>query len=390
MKKRLTIITTAIAIVIALLLIIFIKPKKSVDTEYQTAVITKGQIENTVTATGTVEPIIQVEVGTQVSGIIDHIYVDFNSRVKKGEVLAELDKTNLEAELRSSEATLESAKTEFEYQKKNYERSKVLYDKKLISDTEYESSKYNYDKAESAFTKANSDIKKVRQNLAYATIYSPIDGVVLDRAVDEGQTVAASFNTPTLFIIANDLTRMQVIANVDEADIGEVEEGQKVTFTVDAFPDDIFNGNVTQVRLQPTTTSNVVTYEVVVDAYNPDYKLKPGLTANITIITMEKEDILMVPVKALRFSPESEQNKETMVSDNSTKRIWIKKSDGTILPVDVVTGVSDGIHIEVTGDIKAGDLVVTGLSAAPLKSVSEKSDTGESPFMPARPGQKKK
>ncbi|HRT34359.1 MAG TPA: efflux RND transporter periplasmic adaptor subunit, partial [Bacteroidales bacterium] len=298
MKKRLTIIATAVVIVIVILLIILIKPKKSVETEYQTALITKGQIENTVTATGTIEPIIQVEVGTQVSGIIDHIYVDFNSRVKKGEVLAELDKTNLEAELRSSEATLESSKTEFEYQKKNYERSKALYDKKLISDTEYESSKYNYDKAESAFTKANSDIRKVRQNLAYATIYSPIDGVVLDRAVDEGQTVAASFNTPTLFIIANDLTRMQVIANVDEADIGEVKEGQKVTFTVDAFPDDIFNGNVTQVRLQPTTTSNVVTYEVVVDAFNPNYKLKPGLTANITIITMEKEDILMVPVKA--------------------------------------------------------------------------------------------
>ncbi|HON54334.1 MAG TPA: efflux RND transporter periplasmic adaptor subunit [Bacteroidales bacterium] len=390
MKKRLTIIATAVVIVIVILLIILIKPKKSVETEYQTALITKGQIENTVTATGTIEPIIQVEVGTQVSGIIDHIYVDFNSRVKKGEVLAELDKTNLEAELRSSEATLESSKTEFEYQKKNYERSKALYDKKLISDTEYESSKYNYDKAESAFTKANSDIRKVRQNLAYATIYSPIDGVVLDRAVDEGQTVAASFNTPTLFIIANDLTRMQVIANVDEADIGEVKEGQKVTFTVDAFPDDIFNGNVTQVRLQPTTTSNVVTYEVVVDAFNPNYKLKPGLTANITIITMEKEDILMVPVKALRFSPESEQNKETKVSDNSTKRIWIKKSDGALLPVDVITGVSDGIHIEVTGNIKAGDLVVTGLSTSPVKTVSKKSDTGESPFMPARPGQKKK
>lgn len=390
MKKNLIIITSALLTVLILVFLLF-RPEEKVTVGYESSAVFKGKIENTVTATGTVEPIIQVEVGTQVSGIIDHIYVDFNSKVKKGTVLAVLDRTNLESELKSSEATLKSAETEYEYQKKNYERSKALFDKKLISDTEYESSKYSYDKANSAFIKATSDIKKVRQNLSYATIYSPIDGVVLDRAVDEGQTVAASFSTPTLFTIANDLTQMQVIADVDEADIGEVLEGQSVSFTVDAFPDDTFRGKVTQVRLQPTTTSNVVTYEVVVNAPNPDYKLKPGLTANITITTEEKDDILMVPSKALRFRPETDKtNSDTIKAAAATKTLWVKSPDGNIAPVKVSVGVSDGIYTEVSGEIKEGDFVVTGMISAPDKTVPKGSDTGKSPFMPTRPGEKKK
>ncbi len=414
MKKKLIIITSALLTVVILVFLLF-RPEEKVTVGYESSAVYKGKIENSVTATGTVEPIIQVEVGTQVSGIIDHIYVDFNSKVKKGTVLAVLDRTNLESELKSSEATLKSAETEYEYQKKNYERSKSLYEKNLISDTEYESSKYSYDKANSAFIKATSDIKKVRQNLSYATIYSPIDGVVLDRAVDEGQTVAASFSTPTLFTIANDLTQMQVIADVDEADIGEVMEGQRVSFTVDAFPEDTFSGKVTQVRLQPTTTSNVVTYEVVVNAPNPDYKLKPGLTANITITTEEKDNILLVPSKALRFTPESGVTKSEAVkqatepvpgkpesapekpngaeqTQTATKTIWVKKPDGNICPVKVRTGVSDGIYTEVSGEIKEGDLVVTGMTAAPDKMVAKSngSDTGKSPFMPSRPGEKRK
>ncbi|AGY52804.1 putative macrolide-specific efflux protein macA [Bacteroidales bacterium CF] len=390
MKKNLIIITSALLTVLILVFLLF-RPEEKVTVGYESSAVFKGKIENTVTATGTVEPIIQVEVGTQVSGIIDHIYVDFNSKVKKGTVLAVLDRTNLESELKSSEATLKSAETEYEYQKKNYERSKALFDKKLISDTEYESSKYSYDKANSAFIKATSDIKKVRQNLSYATIYSPIDGVVLDRAVDEGQTVAASFSTPTLFTIANDLTQMQVIADVDEADIGEVLEGQSVSFTVDAFPDDTFRGKVTQVRLQPTTTSNVVTYEVVVNAPNPDYKLKPGLTANITITTEEKDDILMVPSKALRFRPETDKtNSDTIKAAAATKTLWVKSPDGNIAPVKVSVGVSDGIYTEVSGEIKEGDFVVTGMISAPDKTVAKGSDTGKSPFMPTRPGEKKK
>ncbi|MDD3034344.1 MAG: efflux RND transporter periplasmic adaptor subunit [Bacteroidales bacterium] len=398
MKKNLIIITSALFTVV-IMVFIFFRPEEKFTAGYESSAVFRGKIENTVTATGTIEPIIQVEVGTQVSGIIDHIYVDFNSKVKKGTVLAVLDRTNLESELKSSEATLKSAETEYEYQKKNYERSKALFDKKLISDTEYESSKYSYDKANSAFIKATSDIKKVRQNLAYATIYSPIDGVVLDRAVDEGQTVAASFSTPTLFTIANDLTQMQVIADVDEADIGEVLEGQSVSFTVDAFPDDTFNGKVTQVRLQPTTTSNVVTYEVVVNAPNPDYKLKPGLTANITITTEEKDNILLVPSKALRFTPETGETKsETKIDtvkqapESATKTLWVKKPDGNISPVKVSAGVSDGIYTEVSGEIREGDLVVTGMTSAPDKMVAKGSgsDTGKSPFMPARPGEKRK
>lgn len=390
MKKNLIIITSALLTVV-IIVFIFFRPEKKVTAGYESSAVFRGKIENTVTATGTIEPIIQVEVGTQVSGIIDHIYVDFNSKVKKGTVLAVLDRTNLESELKSSEATLKSAETEYEYQKKNYERSKSLYEKNLISDTEYESSKYSYDKANSAYIKASSDIRKVRQNLSYATIYSPIDGVVLDRAVDEGQTVAASFSTPTLFTIANDLTQMQVIADVDEADIGEVLEGQSVSFTVDAFPEDTFRGKVTQVRLQPTTTSNVVTYEVVVNAPNPDYKLKPGLTANITITTEEKDDILMVPSKALRFRPETgKTNSDTIRAAAATKTLWVKSPDGNIAPVKVNVGVSDGIYTEVSGEIKEGNLVVTGMTSAPDKTVAKGSDTGKSPFMPTRPGEKKK
>lgn len=390
MKKNLIIITSALLTVV-IIVFMFFRPEEKVTAGYESSAVFRGKIENTVTATGTIEPIIQVEVGTQVSGIIDHIYVDFNSKVKKGTVLAVLDRTNLESELKSSEATLKSAETEYEYQKKNYERSKSLYEKNLISDTEYESSKYSYDKANSAYIKASSDIRKVRQNLSYATIYSPIDGVVLDRAVDEGQTVAASFSTPTLFTIANDLTQMQVIADVDEADIGEVLEGQSVSFTVDAFPEDTFRGKVTQVRLQPTTTSNVVTYEVVVNAPNPDYKLKPGLTANITITTEEKDDILMVPSKALRFRPETgKTNSDTIRAAAATKTLWVKSPDGNIAPVKVNVGVSDGIYTEVSGEIKEGDLVVTGMTSAPDKTVAKGSDTGKSPFMPTRPGEKKK
>lgn len=399
MKKNL-IITSVAAIVIVIVLFLIFKPKGEVTTGYQTVSLTKGSISNSVTATGTIEPIIQVEVGTQVSGIISRIYADYNSKVKKGQKLAELDRTTLEAELESSEATKSSAKTEFEYQQKNYSRIEGLYKKGLVSDTEYESAKYQFDKARSSYAKAKSDITRVRQNLSYATIYSPIDGVVLNRAVDEGQTVAASFNTPTLFTIANDLTKMQVIADVDEADIGEVKEGQKVTFTVDAFPDDIFNGSVTQVRLQPTTTSNVVTYEVVVDAPNPSFKLKPGLTANITITTIEKTDVLLIPLKAFRFKPSNapaEGSPKTNIAGNQTdtanpvsqKQIWIQTEKG-VVPASISVGVTDGIYTEVISGAKEGDKVITGVEQSTVTTAKGSGDSGTSPFMPPRPGQKKK
>lgn len=280
----------------------------------ETAKVGRSTITNTVTATGTVEPVTEVEVGTQVSGIIDKLYADYNDVVKAGQLIAEMDKINLQAELRSAEAQLASSKTEFEYQQKNYARSKVLHEKQLISDTDYETATYNYEKARAAYDQSQASMVKVNRNLEYATITSPIDGVVVNRAVEEGQTVAAGFETPTLFTIAADLTKMQVIADVDEADIGNVEEGQRVSFTVDAYPNDQFEGVVRQIRLgdsestssasSSTSSSTVVTYEVVITADNPDLKLKPRLTANITIYTLERANILTLPNKALRFIPE--------------------------------------------------------------------------------------
>lgn len=279
----------------------------------ETAKVGRSTITNTVTATGTVEPVTEVEVGTQVSGIIDKLYADYNDVVKAGQLIAEMDKINLQAELRSAEAQLASSKTEFEYQQKNYARSKVLHEKQLISDTDYETATYNYEKARAAYDQSQASMVKVNRNLEYATITSPIDGVVINRAVEEGQTVAAGFETPTLFTIAADLTKMQVIADVDEADIGNVEEGQRVSFTVDAYPNDQFEGVVRQIRLgdsestssasSSTSSSTVVTYEVVITADNPDLKLKPRLTANVTIYTLERANILTLPNKALRLSP---------------------------------------------------------------------------------------
>ena len=383
--KKIGIAIVVIAVLAVAAFLILRKSEKP-QMKYKTAEIHRGSIVNTVTATGTIEPIVQVEVGTQVSGIINHIYVDYNSVVKKGEVIAELDKTTLEADLASSSATLQSNKTEYEYQEKNFLRIKGLHEKKMVSDTDYETAEYQYNKAKSSYEKSQSDITKARQNLEYATIYSPIDGVVIDRAVEEGQTVAASFNTPTLFTIANDLRQMRVIADVDEADIGGVVEGQQATFTVDAFPEDVFKGSVTQVRLQPTTESNVVTYEVVVDAPNPDLKLKPGLTANLTIYTMQKDSVLLVPLKALRFQPE---NAPGPVADSANPRarvLWMQSPQG-LQPVNVTTGDNDGIFAEITGDIKEGDKVVTGVDIG-VASISD--GQGEAnPFMPSPPGARK-
>ena len=383
--KKIGIAIVVIAVLAVAAFLILRKSEKP-QMKYKTAEIHRGSIVNTVTATGTIEPIVQVEVGTQVSGIINHIYVDYNSVVKKGEVIAELDKTTMEADLASSSATLQSNKTEYEYQEKNFLRIKGLHEKKMVSDTDYETAEYQYNKAKSSYEKSQSDITKARQNLEYATIYSPIDGVVIDRAVEEGQTVAASFNTPTLFTIANDLRQMRVIADVDEADIGGVVEGQQATFTVDAFPEDVFKGSVTQVRLQPTTESNVVTYEVVVDAPNPDLKLKPGLTANLTIYTMQKDSVLLVPLKALRFQPE---NAPEPVADSANPRarvLWTQSPQG-LQPVNVTTGDNDGIFAEITGDIKEGDKVVTGVDIG-VSSISD--GQGEAnPFMPSPPGARK-
>ncbi len=389
MKKIVTIII-AIAVIVGAFFFFRSGDKKV--TTYETVELKKGSINNTVTATGTIEPITKVDVGTQVSGTISHIYVDYNSVVTKGQLLAELDRKLLEAELKSEMANLKSSKSEFEYQDKNSKRLHQLHEKNLISETEYEEALYQYEKAQQAYEKAQATLVKAQSNLDYATIYSPIDGVVLSREVEEGQTVAASFETPTMFTIANDLRKMQVIADVDEADIGQVLEGQRVTFTVDAFPDDTFEGDVTQVRLNPTTESNVVTYEVVIDAPNPELKLKPGLTANITVYTMEKNDILLAPLKAFRFTPETDpENPQTTLAPQTGKGekvVWLQTAEG-IVPKVIKVGVSDGIYTEVKEGIQEGSRLIVGVQRN-KKIVPQGGNEESNPFMPPRPGQKKK
>lgn len=365
--------------------------------DLETAQVSRTSMTNVVTATGTVEPVTKVEVGTQVSGIINRIYVDYNSVVTKGQLIAEMDKVTLEAELRAQEAQLSNAKAEYEYQQKNYARSKVLFEKKLISDTDYETATYTYEKAEAAYNQAQASMVKVRQNLGYATITSPIDGVVISKEVEEGQTVAAGFNTPTLFTIANDLTQMRVIADVDEADIGQVEEGQHVQFNVDAYPNDVFEGNVTQMRLQATTESNVVTYEVVISAYNPDLKLKPGLTANVTIYTLERDHVLCIPTKALRFVPEEallapmgysveDAGKEA----SSGKRIVWQMKGKQLVPKEVTVGISSGNQTEITAGLSDGEEVVVELAAVLPGRQAGGETVEKSPFMPGPPGSQKK
>jgi HlyD family secretion protein len=353
-----------------------------------TAKASRNSITNSVTATGKVEPVTKVDVGTQVSGIIDKIYVDFNSVVTKGQVIAEMDKVNLQADLISKQAELASSKTEFAYQEKNYARSKTLHEKQLISDTDFETATYNYEKAKNSYQNTLSGMTKVSRNLQYAIITSPIDGVVINRAVEEGQTVAAGFSTPTLFTIANDLTRMRVIANVDEADIGQVEEGQHVTFTVDAYPNDVFEGNVTQIRLEAKVTSNVVTYEVVISAYNPDLKLKPGLTASVTILTLERYDVLTVPTKALRFVPDEAAllAMHISVADggremiNGKRIVWLKE-ENTLIPRLVTVGTSSMNMTEVIDGLSDNDEIVTDLTKD-LPFAQNGNQAQRSAFMP--------
>ena len=355
------------------------KPK----VEYVTTLVEKGNISTTVTATGTIEPVTSVEVGTQVSGIVAKIYVDYNSEVKAGQVIAELDKTNLISELASQRANLTSVQSSLAYQKANYDRQKSLYDKGLISANDFEQARLNYVQAQQQVTTARQNVKRAETNLGYATITSPINGVVLSKAVEEGQTVAASFSTPTLFTIAQDLTNMRVIADIDEADIGEVKEGQRVSFTVDAFPNDIFQGQVTQVRQQATTESNVVTYEVVISAPNADLKLKPGLTANVTIFTLEKNDVLTVSAKALRFAPN-----EALIADDETiepcdarQKLWIREGK-TFKAFPVEIGVTNGTMTEIVSGVNAGTEVLEEMSFGETPQMDASSQQKSNPFMP--------
>lgn len=429
MKKKTLISISLVAAAVLIFLLLRLLFKKDDTYTFDTVKVNRGNITNTVTATGTIEAITTVEVGTQVSGIIERVYVDFNDNVKKGQVLARLDETALRAQLQQSQASVDQAQAQLNYQEATYKRLKALYEKNLIAQADYDQAIFNYENARASLSNARSALDRAKVNLAYATIYSPIDGVVLNRAIEEGQTVAASFNTPTLFTIVNDLTQMEVQTSVDEADIGKVMAGQRVEFTVDAYPDIKFEGSVSQVRLQPVTTNNVVTYTVILNAPNPDKKLMPGMTASATIFVEEKENVLIVSGKALRFTPDNEymmkmvaknlknsdfkgamppagasQNSQPQAaaSGNLTmgfpapgsmqsgfssagafptmpddmKTVWMKDDKGGIRPVFVTVGIENGSNVEILSGLKQGDEVLIAMSSGAKKVASSRQNEG--------------
>ena len=405
-KKKIILIAVAVVAVAGISIRLFGGSTAKHKVTYETATVIKGEISESITATGTIEPVTEVEVGTQVSGIIDKIYADYNSVVTKGQLIAEMDRVTLQSEVASQRAAYNGAKAEYEYQRKNYERNRGLHEKQLISDTDYEQFVYNYEKAKSSYESSQASLAKAERNLSYATITSPIDGVVINRAVEEGQTVASGFETPTLFTIAADLTQMQVVADVDEADIGGVKDGQRVTFSVDAYPNDTFEGVVTQIRLgedsstssgSSGTSGTVVTYEVVISAPNPDLKLKPRLTANVTIYTLERKNVLSVPARALRFTPEKPLIGENdIVKDcESEHKLWTREGN-TFIAHPVTVGISNGVNTEIVSGIDEGATVVTEATIGrmpgegPTADMPQEPSGEKSPFMPGPPGSKKK
>ena len=369
-------------VIVALVIWMCSGGKKEETVEFETAKAERQDIHTTITATGTIEPVTSVTVGTQVSGIVSKLYVDYNSVVKKGQVIAELDKTNLTSELNRAKADLSSAESTLAYETANFKRYQTLFDKGLVSANDYESAKLSYEKARQTAASSRENVQKAQTNLGYATITSPIDGVVLSKAVEEGQTVAASLNTPELFNIAQDLTDMRVIADIDEADIGGVKEGQRVTFTVDAFPDDKFEGQVTQVRQEATTTSNVVTYEVVISAPNKDLKLKPGLTANVTIYTLEKNGVLAVPAKALRFTPNEAllKNGQQIEDLEVPMKVWTLEGN-TFKAHKVEVGTTNGMLTEIVSGINEGTDVLVDFKISGGEA-EQAGQQAQNPFMP--------
>lgn len=405
-SKKLWWIIGVLAVVL-IALILFFASKKGKKGELQ-VITDRSQIDSievTVTATGELQPVYKVDVGTQVSGIVQKLHVDFNSVVKKGQLLAELDRSNLNEQLTQAQTSVSNAQSNLTLAQQSYDRIKTLYDNKAATQEAYESAVNQLTVAKNQLRTAQSELSRAQTNLSYATIYSPIDGVVLDKAVEEGQTVASSFNTPTLFTIANDLTQMQVEAKVDEADIGEVKQGQKVTFTVDAFPDNLFTGTVREVRLNPEVTSNVVTYTVIINAPNPEQKLYPGMTANVTIIT-KKEVGITIPVQAFYVNL-SEENKETLkkkgytfesmfkskeertegLKDITKKAIWVKTGEKSYSQQMVTTGTNDRVKSIVSDGIEAGQDVIISISEVSMGP--EGGQPGSNPFMPRREEKKR-
>jgi len=423
MKKRTLIITSAVAVIVIAALVV-LKPfsKKEAVVAFDTVKVEKGNITSTVTATGTIEAIKTVNVGTQVSGILQHVYVDFNDNVKQGQLLARLDETSLQAQLDQSQAAVNQAQAQLTYQEATFNRLKVLKDKELIAQGDYDQALYNYENSKGSLANAKFALARAKVNLDYATITSPIDGVVLNRAVEEGQTVAASFNTPTLFTIVNDLTKMEVQTSVDETDIGKVQKDQRVEFTVDAYTDMKFEGTVSEVRLQPVTTNNVVTYVVIISAPNPEKKLMPGMTASATIYVEEKANTLLLTGRAVRFTPDKAylmkmfskmqasgsmpkmpagappaagsmpqnmpagQINATMPTagmafgaadtDPKTKTVWVKDEKMGLRPNIIKIGIDNGTNVEILSGLKEGDEVVTSVGSSDSKATAKKANNG--------------
>ena len=383
-------IGAGVLLVLAVAIWLLSGSKKEEEIAFETAKVAPANIQNSITATGTIEPVTSVTVGTQVSGIVNKLYVDYNSVVKKGQVIAELDKTNLISELKTAQANLTSAQSTLNYQAENFKRYATLYKKGLVSADDYENAQLTYKQAKEQVASAQETLRKAQTNLGYATITSPIDGIVLSKSVEEGQTVAASFSTPELFTIAKDLTNMQVVADIDEADIGDVADGERVTFTVDAYPDDQFEGVVKQVRQEATTTNNVVTYEVVISAPNRDLKLKPGLTANVTIYTAERKGGLSVPSKALRFTPTKETMGNKKIVDTEAKnKVWTLENNNTLRAHAVNIGMTDGTHTQILSGISQGKEVVTAIKIASDNQQESTDGQESSPFAPGPRGRKK-
>jgi HlyD family secretion protein len=386
-------LVVAVVIIVAIVAWALSGSKKEEQISFETAAVAPANIMNSITATGTIEPVTSVTVGTQVSGIVSKLYVDYNSVVKKGQVIAELDKTNLMSQLNSAKTQLATAQSQLNYQTTNFNRYKTLYQKGLVAADDFDSAKLSYTQAKEQVAAAKEEVQRAQTNLGYATITSPIDGIVLSKSVEEGQTVAASFSTPELFTIAQDLTNMQVVADIDEADIGDVKEGERVSFTVDAYPDDTFEGTVKQVRQEATTTNNVVTYEVVISAPNADLKLKPGLTANVTIYTAERKGVLSVQSKALRFTPQKETVGKMKIVDqtgNAKNKVWTIEGN-SIVAHNVNIGMTDGTNTQILNGISAGVKVVTGLNVTggEQDDAQPNASSERSPFAPRPRGKNK-
>ncbi|MCX2481771.1 efflux RND transporter periplasmic adaptor subunit [Pedobacter sp. MC2016-15] len=416
--KKIILIIISIVVILGLIWFFFMRNKE------QPAMVTTekpetGAISTSVTATGTIQPVDTVTVGTQVSGTLSAMYADFNSTVKKGQLLAELDPILLQATVDQAKASLAQAQSNEIYQQANFKRQELLFKTDAISKAEYDLAKNTFQVAKANVNNTRAQLRSAERNLSFTKIYSPIDGVVLGRSVSIGQTVAASFSTPTLFTIAKDITKMQVEAKVDEADIGNVLKGQRSTFTVDAFIDDTFNGTVKEIRLQPVISSNVVTYTTIIDAPNDDKKLKPGMTASIVIYTKEIKDALLISAQALKFRPDSTLGKEyeivpikgmgdkksnmktgarsgagakqTVTAASGEKKEIVKDEPSFVWLVQgkklvqkrIKTGLNDNTHVQVLEGLTADDVIASG-----SEQVAKGAPAGaaSSPFMPKRPG----